>query len=1103
MFKKPSFIKILVFLVLILSMEFAQAKKEAPVKQEKIEKQERSLVEFYVKVKEELKNNKEIAPELKKKLVNELSPENFLNINFEKQKELRYKNQRTLDVLFYLRKKYEPELNQIQEIDRREKEKIQKNPLATDDKKLIAYRQSKLAEVNKNYSKMSENVYNNLKNEIAGTRSITPEIRKKFHKELSAENFLNVNFEAIKELNTPQNKPILDTLLKIKSKHQPVFQEMNLIFLQEKEAAEKSDPRLEEIESRYTRSMGILYNKLRLAIAGNKELKPNIKKAFLEEFASENFFTVDFQRLLPELKTIPDLKDPGDVRIKTALESIDRIKKKYVSELRQIQESCQEKRDTRLIKLDSDINSEILKAKEKEIIRIVSEMENRMGLKELKDQDRVDYLYKDLWSHNLLDTEIKEGNDSHKAMGYIKELKKLQSSYKKKSGEILKNYRDLSEEDISLLLGAVEEANKNMQLRLNQFYKNLLSDIYSEKELNPFRKQFASELLPENFMGIKWAVHPALEGKNQRVIDSAQKIQKKHEEEFRQIQEESLNQRLGLNPQKIRENSIEKKYRKIWSDFYKKLQDEIHQFHFLNAAAKKTFSKELNAENFLKTDFEKIPDFFNYPKKLQEEIGSTQKKYLAQYEKIKEAHERGKRMIASQDEGYHKKIEGIEKNYQQDLIVFYNDLEDDIVSEPLIDPAIRKKYSKEFLPENFLKIRFDLLEDLKFSKVRTLETLERIQKKYQAEYNDLKEAFFKDQKEAGSKSGQVGEKSAGNYQKKMQELLKKKDKEIFLDKNISLKIKNTLGKDYSGEKFLQAGDFREIFPELKEKIDFQDANDKKLALMLDCILAMQARNQARLSQMNKRYEKQKSVLEQKQQQEHQARVAASIEKANKIERDELRAAVKRKKEDQFVYNFSIGIKGGVNFSGGAETKEIKAMPGWGIQLEYLLFRIRSIAFESALEMDINYIKKPAVLEKGTVNCDYINIPVLIKGKFPANIPLGIGEFSPFIGIGIDPYFNLTSSFLYTGTEPSYYGSEYKYEIKKFTFGFVWNLGGELNILDLGVLSLEFRMSLGATPGFGGTLALPLDPVAIPEQKQNGYMFLIGWKMYLGSISDLF
>jgi len=128
---------------------------------------------------------------------------------------------------------------------------------------------------------------------------------------------------------------------------------------------------------------------------------------------------------------------------------------------------------------------------------------------------------------------------------------------------------------------------------------------------------------------------------------------------------------------------------------------------------------------------------------------------------------------------------------------------------------------------------------------------------------------------------------------------------------------------------------------------------------------------------------------------------------------------------------------------------------------------------------------------------------LIKGKFPANIPLGIGEFSPFIGIGIDPYFNLTSSFLYTGTEPSYYGSEYKYEIKKFTFGFVWNLGGELNILDLGVLSLEFRMSLGATPGFGGTLALPLDPVAIPEQKQNGYMFLIGWKMYLGSISDLF
>ncbi|HOJ49897.1 MAG TPA: hypothetical protein PKW55_03725 [Spirochaetota bacterium] len=212
---------------------------------------------------------------------------------------------------------------------------------------------------------------------------------------------------------------------------------------------------------------------------------------------------------------------------------------------------------------------------------------------------------------------------------------------------------------------------------------------------------------------------------------------------------------------------------------------------------------------------------------------------------------------------------------------------------------------------------------------------------------------------------------------------------------------------------------------------------------------------------------------------------------------------KKNSKGGFWYNFWIGLKTGVNYSTGSEAKSAEAAPGFGLVTEYTIMDISEIAFEGSIEMNINYIQKPVVIEEGKINSDYINIPVFAKGKWPANIPLGFGTLTPFIGIGVDPYLRLTSNF-----EPNNIpGGPYLFDTKGFNVGFVWSLGGELNILGIGTATLEFRMSLGASSGISG-YTVPLsrlgyNDVYVPEQKQNGYMIFAGFKMSFGHLFDLF
>lgn len=222
---------------------------------------------------------------------------------------------------------------------------------------------------------------------------------------------------------------------------------------------------------------------------------------------------------------------------------------------------------------------------------------------------------------------------------------------------------------------------------------------------------------------------------------------------------------------------------------------------------------------------------------------------------------------------------------------------------------------------------------------------------------------------------------------------------------------------------------------------------------------------------------------------------------------------KSKKEYGFMDDFWLGIKFGLNYGtgseGGGKTADglfgVPIFGTLGISFEYILLRAEAIAFEMSLMLDINYIQKPVAIAEGTVNSDYINIPVFAIGKFPAHIPLGFGDLSPFIGVGIDPYLRLSSNFVYGDT-----GKAYVFDTRGFSIGFVWNIGAELNLFGLGSVSLEFRMALG---GSSGIAAFPLIGVptaegtfadfVVPEQRQNGYMVLLAWKMPLSNIFFMF
>jgi hypothetical protein len=235
------------------------------------------------------------------------------------------------------------------------------------------------------------------------------------------------------------------------------------------------------------------------------------------------------------------------------------------------------------------------------------------------------------------------------------------------------------------------------------------------------------------------------------------------------------------------------------------------------------------------------------------------------------------------------------------------------------------------------------------------------------------------------------------------------------------------------------------------------------------------------------------------------RMEESRQRAAEYE-NQLQTARKEKaqeEEEGFLDNFWIGIKTGVNYSTGSSGDSAEAAPGVGFITEYTVFKIKPIAFEAAVELNVNYIQKPVTVEEGKINTDYVNIPVFAKGKWPAHIPLGFGDFTPFIGIGVDPYLRLSSSFYHNETK-----TEYAFDTRGFNIGFVWNLGGELNVLDIGTATLEFRMSLGASSGIPA-YTVPTgnvtggEDVSVPEQRQNGYMIFVGWKMALGTLGSIF
>lgn len=322
-----------------------------------------------------------------------------------------------------------------------------------------------------------------------------------------------------------------------------------------------------------------------------------------------------------------------------------------------------------------------------------------------------------------------------------------------------------------------------------------------------------------------------------------------------------------------------------------------------------------------------------------------------------------------------------------------------------------------------------------------------------------------------------------SYKKKLDVFYEDLKKEIA--SGIRARVRRRLKGDMDEKKFLT--------------VKFEEARYlKRRKKTLIGIQKIQTKNAEELAKIKKEYEEAKKELITK-------RLEAQKERTKPFQSD---MAKKEKegyeKEEGWLDNFWIGIKTGVNYSTGSSSEGAKAAPGIGVMVEYTVFKIKPIAFEASIEMNINYIQKPVAIPEGTINSDYINIPIFAKGKWPANIPLGFGTLTPFIGIGIDPYMRLTSNFV-----AKVDGQSYTFDTKGFNLGFIWSLGGELNLLGIGTATLEFRMSLGASSGTSA-YTVPLSnvdssyqDVNVPEQKQNGYMIFVGWKMALGTLFSIF
>lgn len=295
-----------------------------------------------------------------------------------------------------------------------------------------------------------------------------------------------------------------------------------------------------------------------------------------------------------------------------------------------------------------------------------------------------------------------------------------------------------------------------------------------------------------------------------------------------------------------------------------------------------------------------------------------------------------------------------------------------------------------------------------------------------------------------------------------------------IPKNVGPRTRERFSKEVDPKVFMQT-DFTQI--------DYFARNKN----ILDGVLAVQTRMKAEWDAVIKPYEEEKAAL-------FAARAVLrekAIARLKKSERDESSSP------NGFWDDFAIGLKGGLNFSTGSEGESAESAPVIGMVFEYTFLRIPAIAFETSIEFNFNYIQRPVTIAEGTINTDYINMPLFAKAKFPANIPLGFGKFSPFIGIGFDPYFRLSSNFVHKATN-----EEITYDSKGASFAFVWNLGGEFDLGPAGVFSLEFRMSLGTNAGISA-YTLDMTPwgygtLEIPEQRQNGYMIFIGWKIAPGT-----
>jgi len=298
--------------------------------------------------------------------------------------------------------------------------------------------------------------------------------------------------------------------------------------------------------------------------------------------------------------------------------------------------------------------------------------------------------------------------------------------------------------------------------------------------------------------------------------------------------------------------------------------------------------------------------------------------------------------------------------------------------------------------------------------------------------------------------------------------------ETEIPKNVGPRTRERYPKEMDPKIFMQT-DFSQI--------DYFSRNKN----ILDGALAVQTRMQSEWDAVKKPFEEEKAAL-------FAARAALRQEAIARLEKSESDGS---SSPNGFWDDFAIGVKGGLNFSTGSEGGSAESAPVIGMVFEYTFLRIPALAFETSIEFNFNYIQRPVTIAEGTINTDYINMPLFAKAKFPANIPLGFGKFSPFIGIGFDPYFRLSSNFVHKATQ-----EEITYDSKGASFAFVWNLGGEFDLGPAGVFSLEFRMSLGTNAGISA-YTLDMTPwgygtLEIPEQRQNGYMIFIGWKVAPGT-----